>query len=41
MSYLGKKIQYVLFILMVCLLLVPPAAAETLDNTGVNQTGSS
>lgn len=40
MSYLGKKIQYVLFILMVCLLLVPPAAAETLDNTGVNQTGS-
>ena len=40
MSYLGKKIQYVLFILMVCLLLVPPAAAETLDNAGVNQTGS-
>ncbi len=38
MSYLEKKIQYVLFILMVCLLLVPPAVAtEALGDTGVNQ----
>lgn len=38
MSYLENKIRYVLLILMVCLLLVPPAAAETLNNASVNQT---
>ncbi len=40
MGYLEKKIQYVLLVLMVCLLLVLPAAAETLDTPGVSPTES-
>ncbi|MCE5338545.1 MAG: hypothetical protein LLF90_07670, partial [Methanomicrobiaceae archaeon] len=40
MGYLEKRIQYVLLVLMVCLLLVLPAAAETLDTPGVSPAES-
>jgi hypothetical protein len=35
-----KKTQYILFVLMACLLLAVPAAAEALDDAGVSLTES-
>jgi len=40
MGYLEKRIQYALLVLMICLLLVLPAAAETLDTPGVSPAES-
>jgi len=40
MGYLEKRIQYVLLVLMICLLLVLPAAAETLDTPGLSPAES-